>query len=399
MAPSKRWQTIAEMVLDRASLTPHRDAIRHKVDGRYRGIPWREAMQRIDRIAAGLLTARASLAPRAAITILGVTSADWICCDFAALSLGLRTVPIYASLLPAEVGYVHADTEAVICIVEDGTQLEKVRQCRRGFTFFDQDYGPDKVRLEHLVVMDPTGIEPAEDWESLADLEARGAEHLESMREERRQRLAELTRDSVATYTYTSGTTGPPKGVIQTHGNMISLLENVESYAVFNRQQVVDAGLFLFLPLAHSFGRLIELGGVFYGSPIVIAGIPTFADDLKLSRPGFVPAAPRVYEKVKAKLESAVADAPPVRQRLFALALAAGKATIPYRAENRPLPLPLKLAHAAADRVVLANLRARLGLDRCVAMLTGSAPISEEVHGFFLALGLDLLEAYGLTET
>lgn len=392
------WQTLAQMILDRAAESPDQEAIRYKKGERYVGIRYRDAFERIERIAAGLLTA-IDVPRRAAITILGNTSADWVLCDCAALSLGLRTVPIYASLLPPEVGYLHADTEAIIAIAEDKAQLEKLRACRGGFEFFETEYGADRIKLQHIVVMDPTGLEPADDWESLADLEERGRESVEAMREERKERVAELKRDDVATYTYTSGTTGPPKGVIQTHGNMLSLLENVSDYGIFNDTRVLDAGLFLFLPLAHSFGRLIELGGIFYGAPIVIAAIPSLGDDLKLSRPGFLPAAPRVYEKVKSKLESAVADAPPIRQKLFAWAMDVGRKTIPFRSESQPLPFPLSLQHKLADKLVLSKLRGRLGLDRCVAMLTGSAPISVEVHEFFLAMGLDLLEAYGLTET
>jgi long-chain acyl-CoA synthetase len=392
------WKTLAQMILDRAAESPDQEALRYKKGDRYVGILWKDAFARIERIAAGLLTAT-DVPHHAAITIIGNTSVDWVLCDCACLSLGLRTVPIYASLLPPEVGYLHTDTEAIVAIAEDKAQLEKLRACRDGFEFFEERYEADRVKIRHIVVIDPAGLEPADDWESLADLEERGRESLEAMREERKERVSKLKRDDVATYTYTSGTTGPPKGVIQTHGNMLSLLENVSDYNIFNDERVLDAGLFLFLPLAHSFGRLIELGGIFYGAPIIIAAIPTLADDLKLSRPGFLPAAPRVYEKVKSKLDSAVADAPPVRQKLFAWAMDVGRKTIAFRAESQPLPFFLGLQHKLADKLVLSKLRARLGLDRCIALLTGSAPISVEVHEFFLAMGLDLLEAYGLTET
>lgn len=392
------WQTIAQMIIDRAEESPGVDALRHKDNGAYVGITWRDAFERIEHIAAGLLTAM-DLPHNAAVAILGDTSVDWVLCDFAALTLGLRTVPIYASLLPPEVGYVHADTECVLTIVQDADQLEKVREMREGFSFFDTEYGPETVKLQHIVVMNPEGCKASDDWESLAEVERRGAKHLEAMREERAERLSEVKRDDTATYTYTSGTTGPPKGVIQTHGNMLSLLENTESYDVFNSDDAAEGGLFLFLPLAHSFGRLIELGGPFNAVPIVIAGIPTLADDLRLARPGFLPAAPRVYEKIKAKVETLLEDASPVRQRLFQWALSVGEQTIEYRARNQKLPRRLNLKYRIADRLVLSKLRALLGLDRCAAMLTGSAPISVEVHGFFLSAGLDLLEAYGLTET
>lgn len=388
---------LGQMVLDRARRDPAAIAFRVRKGDVYTDVPWSEVTPRIERIAAGLLSAL-ELARDAHVTIIGNTSLDWVLCDFAALSVGLRTVPVYASLLPEEVGYMHVDTQAVVAICENGEQLEKVRAMRQGFTFFDNPYAADQVPLKHIIVIDPTGIAPADDWESLADVEARGAEKLEALQDEVASRSAAITRDQTATYTYTSGTTGPPKAVIQTHDNMLSMLESVEKLGLFN-EKVYSGGLFLFLPLAHSFGRMIELAGPYFGAALVISSVPTLAEDLQLARPGFFPSAPRVYEKMKSKIESAVAGAPPVRQRLFHWAIGVGKATIPYRSKGQPLPLLLKLRHAVADRLVLSKLRARLGFDQSGLLLSGSAPLSVEVHEFFLALGLELMEAYGLTET
>ena len=176
------------------------------------------------------------------------------------------------------------------------------------------------------------------------------------------------------------------------------MLESAEEASLLG-DEMREGGLFLFLPLAHSFGRLIELSGPYFNAPIIIAGIPTLVDDLGATRPGFFPAAPRVYEKMKSRIESKVANAKPIRQRLFHWAVASGKATIPYRSTGQPLPLGVKLKFRIADKIVLSKLRGALGLDRCVAALSGSAPLNVEVHEFFLAMGLDLLEAYGLTET
>ncbi len=391
-------QTIAGMLKRRIETSPTRAAFRHKHNGAWTDTSWTDLSQRMERIAAGLLTAM-DLPDNAAISILGNTTADWIACDFAALSIGLRTVPVYASLLPEEVGYLHTDTQAVLAIVEDKKGLKKVREMRKGFTFFDHDYSADDVKIEHIVVMFPDGIEPADDWESLADLEARGAEKLEETADERARRFAQPKRDDTATYTYTSGTTGPPKGVIQTHGNMLAMLESADNTKIFSAQNVKDGGFFLFLPLAHSFGRLIELAGPFFDSPIVISSVPTLGADLGETRPGFFPAAPRVFEKMMAKIESKVAGAPPMRQKIFAWAIETGKATIPYRSKGKPIPGGLGMKLAIADKMVLSKLRAALGFDRTEVLLSGSAPLSVPVHEFFMALNLNLLEAYGLTET
>lgn len=391
-------KTIATMIQRRVKESPSDAAIRHKVGSDWKDIAWSDFAKRMENIASGLLTA-IDIPDRAAVSILGNTTANWIACDFAALSVGLRTVPVYASLLPEEVGYLHTDTEAVIAICEDKAQLEKVREMRGGFNFFDKDYSADDVKVQHIVVMDPTGIDPADDWESLADLEARGAEKLAETEADRKRRFDQPERDDVATYTYTSGTTGPPKGVIQTHGNMLAMLESALATGIFQSSNVSAGGFFLFLPLAHSFGRLIELAGPFFGSPIVISSVPTLGEDLGATRPGFLPAAPRVYEKMMSKIEAKVAGAPPIRQKLFHWAINTGKESIAYRQKGKPIPGGLGFRLKIADKLVLSKLRAALGFDRAEVLLSGSAPLSVPVHEFFLAMNLNLLEAYGLTET
>jgi long-chain acyl-CoA synthetase len=386
------------MVQRRIAENPGRPAVRVKSGDAWKDVSYFELGARMERIAAGLLSAPGGLEPRSAIAIIGNTSYDWIACDFACLSIGLRTVPVYATLLNDECGYLHVDTDAVITICENAAQVEKVRAFRGGFQFFGQSYSADRVKIRHIVVMDPSGLAPADDWESLAALEARGASQLAATAAQRRAWAEQPQRTDDCTYTYTSGTTGPPKGVIQTHGNMLSLVENVATTGLFP-EGGSDGGLFLFLPLAHSFGRLIEFAAPYFNLPIVVSSIPTLAADLVATRPDFFPAAPRVYEKMKAKIESKVAGAPPIRQKLFQMAMEAGRATIPYRSQGKPLPLSVEIPYKLANKVVLSKLRQALGFDRARVLLSGSAPLDSRVHTFFLSMGLDLLEAYGLTET
>ena len=388
---------LGQMVLDRAAESPDSVAFRVRKNDQYHDVTWREASPRLDTIAAGLLTAL-DLPDDAHIAIVGNTSMDWVLCDFACLGVGLRTVPVYASLLPSEVGYMHVDTQSIVAIVENADQLAKVREMRNGFTFFEKAYTPDQLNLQHIVVIDPSGIAPADDWESLEALEARGAEKLEELKDEFERRRKQIERSHTATYTYTSGTTGPPKAVIQTHHNMLTTMESTGSFGLFN-DAVRDGGLFLFLPLAHSFGRLVELAGPYFDSALIISSVPTLAEDLLLARPGFFPSAPRVYEKMKAKIESRVAGAPPLRKRLFNWALGVGKSTIEARSRGKSIPFTTRMQHRIADRLVLGRLREALGLDQAALLLSGSAPLSVDVHEFFLALGLDLVEGYGLTET
>ena len=275
-------RTLAELLHARADASPNDIALRTKEGSAWVTRSWSELRDRADAIAAGILSA-VELQDNDVVGLLGQTSEDWLACDFAALSVGLQTVPIYASLHPEEVGYAHVDTGIKLVIVDDKGQLEKIREMRNGFKFFDKDYPAEDVLLKHIVVIDPTGIDAADDWESLADLEARGKKELETRREDMLRRRKEATLHQTATYTYTSGTTGPPKAVIQTHDNHLAMSRSAAKAGVL-ADDMREGGLFLFLPLAHSFGRLIQFSGVFMNLHLVISSVPTLGEDLGAKR-------------------------------------------------------------------------------------------------------------------
>lgn len=393
-----RDEHLAQMILARAARAPHGVAFRVRRGDAYADVPWSEITPRIEAIAAGLLSA-ASLDDGACISIVGNTSMESCLVDFAALSVGLQTVPIYASLLVAEVGYMHVDTATQLIVVEDAVQLAKVRSLRTGFTFFDKHHTPDLLAVRaKVVVIDPSGISPSDDWESLASLEARGHARRRQLDAEMRRRAALIRREDVATYTYTSGTTGAPKAVIQTHENMLAMLEDATEAGLLD-DAVREHGLLLFLPAAHSFGRMVEFAGPFFGAPLIMSSVPTLAADLLAARPGFFPAAPRVFEKMMAKVVSAIENEHGVRRRIVQWALGVGARTVDYRVSGRPLPVMLEVQWRLADRLVLATLRAKLGLDHASVLLSGAAALRPDVQIFFLSLGLTILEAYGLTET
>jgi long-chain acyl-CoA synthetase len=394
-----RDTSLGAMFFDRAKKLGAVTAFKVKRNGNhYSEVSFAESARRTEAIAAGILSIEGGIARRASIGLVASTSMEWVLVDMAVMSLDVLMVPIYPTLLAAEIGYILIDSGCEIVFVEDKEQLEKCRSILNGFTFFDKQYAKSALKVRRFVVIDPKGVEPASDWESLDALEARGRQKLDDTKQEREERLRGAKREDIATYGYTSGTTGPPKGVIQTHDNWLSLLEVSADMGLFT-EAVRKTGAFLFLPLAHSFGRLIEFAAFFHGGPVIISAIPTLAEDLAKSRPGLVPAAPRVFEKIYARITAAVATANPRRQKLFQWAIETGKATIPYRQKNRPLPLALRVKHKLADRLVLSKIRERLGLDRCETMLSGSAPLAPVVQDFFWAIGVNLFEGYGLTET
>jgi long-chain acyl-CoA synthetase len=392
------FETLATLVHDRAAASPSHVALRHREGGTWTDVTWAQLRARVDRIAAGLLTGPASLRPGDRVGILAETSAAWIACDFAALSVAAQTVPIYTSLLTPEIGYAHVDTAIRVLVVGDAALYRKAVAVREGFRFFDRDHDASELALEHVVVIDPTGLEPGDGWESLEVLEERGRAQLESVRDELAARRASTSAGDLATFTYTSGTTGPPKAVTQTSANHLAIVQGTVEAGILS-DGMREAGLFLFLPLAHSFGRLVQFAAPVHDLPLVLSSVPTLAADLVATRPGFVPAAPRVYEKLRAGVLRRIEGSPAPRRALARWALGVGEEVARTRLEGRTPSASARLRLAVADRLVLARIRATLGLDRAAGLLSGAAPLQPAVLLFLHGLGLALYEAYGLTET
>lgn len=390
------FETLATLLHDRAALSASDVALRHRVAGSWTDVTWGQLRDRADAIAAGLVTGPGGLKAQERVAILAETSADWVACDFAALSTGAQTVPIYTSLLTPEIGYVHVDTQVSVLIVGDADLYRKAIAIRDGFTFFDQSFETAQLSLRHVVVMDPSGLEPDGTWESLAELEARGADNLAAVADELVLRRRGVQPEELATFTYTSGTTGPPKAVMQTSANHLAIVAGTADIGILS-ERMRASGLFLFLPLAHSFGRLVQFAAPVHNLPLVLSSVPSLVTDLAESRPGFVPAAPRVYEKLRSGVQRRIDNSSPVRRRLASWAIGVGLEQATSLRDGGTPPSPWR--RLLAERLVLRKVRAGLGLDRAEGLLSGAAPLQPEVMLFLQSLGLDVYEAYGLTET
>jgi long-chain acyl-CoA synthetase len=381
------FSNLAQMFFQRAAEHGGRPRYRYRTDAGWREVTWDEMERRVYEIAAALI--QEGVAPGDRIALISATRPEWMELDFAILACGAVTVPIYPSNLAPECGYILVDSGSVLAFVENGKQRAKIdRATSEGV---DLDGRTARADLRRIVTIDAEPGHP----DGLAALMERGRSALGSARGEIERRVAALGADDLATIVYTSGTTGPPKGVPQTHGNHLATVAATLPLGLA-RAGDVD---FFFLPLAHSFARLIEYYGIAAGTVTAFArSIDTLIDDLASARPHLVPAVPRIYEKMYGRIQGARTAGGALKQALFDWAVGVGREASRHQQAGRPLPLVLQLQQALAHRLVYSRIQALLG-GNVRYMMSGGAPLSGEIAAFFHAIGLPILEGYGLTET
>ena len=365
--------SLGRMVLD-ATERHGGAAIRFPRDGTWHEWSFGELGTAVRELARGF--AALGIEPGDRVALLGETRPEWTLADAALLAAGCVVVPVYHTNSPEECQYVVDHSGARAIVVEDAGQLEKIEAVR--------DRLPG---LEHVISMEDTGRTP-----TVSDLRGRAqevpAERLEA-------RLEAVGPDDVATIVYTSGTTGPPKGCMLTHRNVLFTME-----AYVDRVHLrPPATLFMFLPLAHALARVVQMVALDVGGTLAFwsGDSRKLVEDVAAARPTHFPSVPRVFEKIHARALARGQEGSPVKQRLFAWAVATGRKARPAARENRLSPA-LKAQHALADRLVLSRIRDLFG-GRLELALTGAAPIPLEVLEFLDACGITVLEGYGMTET
>ncbi len=358
-----------------------------KRSGAYHATSWTECRRNVEETASGLLDL--GLQPEDRVAILSATCPEWTEVDLAALAVGCVTIPIYPSNLASECGYILHDSGARTVFVEDRAQAEKVnRAIEEGI-----EVGGARltVGVEHVIVFSGT----SGGHSSLADLRVRGRAYLAANRDEITRRTAALHPEKLATIVYTSGTTGLPKGVVQTHGNHLATLAAVGQAGLVQPGEID----FAYLPLAHSFGRMMEYLGIYLGTVTALAEkIDTVAADLVATRPHFMPSVPRILEKIYAGVQQARDQGSGLTRRIFDWAVAVGRRRAEYVNRGAPVPAMLALQDRLAHELVFSKIHARLG-GRMRYLISGGAPLAPEINEFFHAVGLPVLEGYGLTET
>ena len=376
--------TLAKMFWSRVERSGDRSGQQLKRDGKWETLTWRQLGDTVREIAIGLLALGRQRGE--AVALLSTSRAEWVQADFAIFSTGCVTIPIYPTYPPDLIAYIVNDSEARTLIVENPGQLAKALEVR------------EKMGgLEQIIVMsDYEALKPTESvptWEGLRRL---GRQNLDRLRPTLADRVASLGADDVASIVYTSGTTGPPKGVVQTHGNHMATL--AASARTLQGAGEGDVHL-LFLPLAHSFARMESFIGIHRGFTTAFAeNLDKVGENLKEVRPHFIFSVPRVYEKVYARILAGVEAGSPLKKTIFNWALGVGREVSRLQQQGRPIPPALALKRRIAHKLVFSKLHAALG-GRLRFAGSGGAPLAREIAEFFHAAGILLIEGYGLTET
>jgi long-chain acyl-CoA synthetase len=347
----------------------------------WRGISSSQLRAAVEETSMGLCALGVGEGER--VAILSENRPEWAIADLATLCARAVDVPVYATLTPAQIGYILGDCGAKVAFVSTPALAAKLAEVRSRLPL-----------LEHVVRFEP---DPVPGTTSLDELRARGREALARDAQTVRRRAAAVVAEDLATLIYTSGTTGEPKGVMPTHGNLTS---NVLAAKKAIPGVGPDDVALSFLPLSHSFERTAGFNFMLHaGATIAYAeSVEKVPENMQEVRPTIMCSVPRLYEKMYARVNEKVAADPPLRRRIFQWAMSVGAAAFRHRVARTRPGLGLRLRLALADRLVFSKIKARTG-GRLRLFVSGGAPLAQEIAEFFGAIGLLICEGYGLTET
>ena len=377
--------TLAKLFLHRCRTLGERTAHREKALGIWKSRSWAAFLDAARAIGLGL--AALGLKRGEVVSILSEDRKEWIYADLGVQCAGGIVCGIYPTDSAEQVAYLLADSRSRFLVAENEEQLDKFLAVR--------DRVPEVVKC---IVLDREGLHDLSDdrvlfLDELYDLGRRAHED----DPDRFRREVEASRPGdVALLVYTSGTTGPPKGAMITHENIIfSVASALRATPTLEGDEQL-----CFLPLSHILERLVSVFVPVAAKSVVnfAESLETVFDNLREVSPSSFTAVPRMWEKMHSRVEVLAAEATPLGRRAFERALACGAERAGYLMEGRPVPLLLEARFRLWDRLVLAKVRRMIGLDRARTVTTGAAPISPELVRWFRAIGLVMMEGYGLTE-
>ncbi|MGV9281656.1 AMP-dependent synthetase/ligase [Streptomyces sp. NPDC003730] len=391
-----RPPSVAGLFLERVAATPDAEAYRYPVPPAsgegpddWKSLTWAQAAERVHAIAAGLI--ELGVQPEQRVALASSTRLEWILADLGIMCAGAATTTVYPQTNADESAYILSDSESRVLIAEDAAQLAKAREKRAEL--------PD---LTHVVVIDAAGADTSEEWVlTLDELERRGAARLENDPQLIKERVGAITKDQLATLIYTSGTTGRPKGVRLPHDCWSYMAKAISATGLVTKDDVQ----YLWLPLAHVFGKVLTSGQIEAGHVTAVDGrVDKIIDNLPVVRPTYMAAVPRIFEKVYNGVAAKARAGGGAKYKIFQWAAGIAREYAKVTQDNfkrtgtASAPTGLRTKHAVADRLVYAKIREAFG-GRLRACVSGSAALAPEIGYFFAGAGIHILEGYGLTES
>mgnify|MGYP000196155263 CR=1 FL=1 len=360
--------------------------MRQKELGIWRSWTWNETAKAVREIGHGLMAL--GFEAHHTASILSNTNIEWVLCDLAVLSAGGVANGIYPTDAADQVHYLSEDSGTSVLFVEDDEQLDKALAVR------------DKLPLlKKIVVFDMDGLREFKDPQviSLDDLRALGRDHLASHPDLLAQRTAACRPEDLAILVYTSGTTGKPKGGMHSH---LGLVYSVRGYNTLIARDETDECM-CFLPLCHIAERMGgEYFSLYTGAKLNFVENPeTVPENVREIAPTVFTGVPRVWEKFYSGVMIALKEAGGFQQAVYGWAIGVGQQVAELVLQRKPVPAHLKLRFHVARWLALNNVRKMIGIHKARFLVTGAAPISPDLVRWYLALGLPMLEVWGMTET
>ncbi|HDT13586.1 MAG TPA: long-chain fatty acid--CoA ligase [Candidatus Aminicenantes bacterium] len=371
--------TLARLLVHSVTSYPKPDFMMVKKAGAYTPISTQEFGDGVKHLALGLKAL--GFEPGQKLCLLSENRPEWTITDFATLTAGGLTVPIYTTLVSEQIRYIIDDSDASVVVVSNADQWTKVEPLRPGL-----------AKVKHYITFAdeaPAGVM------TLKAVQEKGRALAASQPGLYEELVAQVKPGDEATLIYTSGTTGVPKGVILTHDNLVS---NIRTSAEIIQISSKDTAL-SFLPLSHVLERMVMFTYIYRGSTVAFAeSVEAVAQNLLEVRPHIMVSVPRVFEKIYTKVMDQVLTSPALRRKIFFWALKVGKSCAALKLAGTPIPGGLSFKRSIAAKLVFSKIIAKTG-GRVRLFVSGGAPLSKDIAEFFYAIGLTVLEGYGLTET
>jgi long-chain acyl-CoA synthetase len=360
-----------------------RPVLMAKIDGRYTGISYAELQRKVEEFAFGLASLGVKRGDR--VAIIAENRPEWVVADLAIVSLGAVDVPIYPTMTAKQNGFIFDDAGVTLAIVSNQFQLNKVIRVLG-----------DTPSLDRVIVMTEKGVVPDRHVMLFSRVLELGREFRDQNPDYVAASMRAVRPEDLLTLIYTSGTTGNPKGVMLTHANLASNIKSSADVIEFGTEDT----LLSFLPLSHSFERMAGYYTAFAcGATIAYAeSVETVRDNMLEVRPTIVTTVPRLFERIYTRVLKQVESGPSFRRKLFYWAVAVGREYARTAKRHGTIPPALKAKHLLADRLVFSKLRHRTG-GRMKFFVSGGAALGREFGEFFEAVGLKIIEGYGLTES